>query len=181
MAAANENATAPDATRLAAEALAREKARQQRLKERAAERRRWLMLLVFVLALLVAMRAFAPQLVRVLPGMAGVYEALGVPVAAPGFRISNVRMRWMQGPDNAPELLISGHIANTASYALPMPHIVLVLTDAGGSEIHRWRIPRRHARPLKAGARIRFRTRLTRVPERASALRVHVVPASRQL
>ena len=175
-AAANENAALPDVTRLAAEAVAREKAREARARARRAERRRWLLLLAFVLALLTGLRLFATQVVRVIPGMAGVYQALGVPVTVPGFRVDGLRLRWTRGPHGSQELLIAGHVRNVSGHALPMPRITLSLRDVDGAPLYQWRIPARQARPLAAGAQVRFRSRLADVPLEAATLRARVEP-----
>ena len=174
--AANENDAALDATRLAAEALAREKARLARQQERARERRRWLLLLAGVLTLAVALKVFAAQVVRLVPGMAHAYHAVGMQVPLPGFEVRSLRVRWVRNEEGVPELLVSGQVLNDTRQAQRMPRIKLALLDDAGAVIYRWRISARQASTLQPGAQARFRSRLADVPEEAALVRVVVSP-----
>ena len=175
--AANENAgVLDDAARLAAEALAREKARAERRERRCLERRRWLRLLAFIVIALAGFRLFAPQIVQVSPGAARLYEAAGIAVKTPGLAVKGLRLRWVPGTDGAPELAISGHLYNETRRTLPMPRIALTLLDDSGRAIYRWRISRAAGRALPAGARARFHTRLADVPQTAMTLRLRILP-----
>ncbi len=174
---ANENANGvDDAARLAAEALAREKARAERHARRRRERRRWLQLLAFVIITLAALRVFAAQVVQVLPGMARLYEAAGITVQVPGFAVRGLRMRWVPGADGAQELAIGGHLYNDSRRPLPMPQIALALLDDMGREVYQWRIPQGGAGTLPAGGRARFHTRIADVPPAAVTLRLRILP-----
>gem|GEM_PF-6074911 len=174
--AANENDAQAAALRLATRALAREKAlERQRLAQRA-ERRRWLMLLVFVLLVAASLQVFAERVVRVLPGMAQVYAALGMPVQPPGWQVDSMHVRWVRSADGVPELLLHGQVRNDSGRALPMPQLALALLDDGGAVLYRWRIPVRRVQMVPAGAEARFRTRLADVPVQAASVRLHVLP-----
>ena len=174
---ANENPDPlNDAARLAAEALAREKARAERRERRQRERRRWLRLLVFVIAVLAALQLFAAQVVRVLPGMAHIYRSAGIVVPVPGYAVQGLRLRWVPGAQGGIELAIGGHLVNETRRPLPMPRIALALLDDMGREIYQWNIPQGAATRLPAGARARFHTRIADVPPAAVTLRLRILP-----
>ena len=177
-AAANENALEPDAaTRLAAEALAREKARARREKARAAERRRWLMLLVTVLALLTGLKLFAADVARLLPGASRLYQALGVRVPPPRLDMETLLVRWVPTPDGGRELAISGRIVNRTGQRVAMAPVSLDLLDPLGRSLYHWRIGK-GARVLADGAQARFHTRLGAVPARVASVRVRLKAAN---
>ncbi len=174
---ANENANGvDDAARLAAEALAREKARAERHARRRRERRRWLQLLMFVVIVFAALRVFAAQVVQVLPGMAHLYKTAGITVQVPGFAVRGLRMHWVPGADGTQELAIGGHLYNDSRRPLPMPQITLALLDDMGREVYQWRIPQGGADTLPAGGRARFHTRIADVPPAAISMRLRILP-----
>ena len=179
--AANEN-TGPDdaAARLAAEALAREKARAERQRRRAAERRRWLLLLAFVLAVGSALLIFSQQVVRWLPGMATIYQKVGMNVSLPGYALKDVRLRWRQGAKGQ-ELVIFGRVRNDTARTVSVPVISLELLDETGTTIYRWRLPHRR-QMLPPAADARFLTRLGEVPQEAASVRITAMapPPARQ-
>ncbi len=175
--AANENDDGElDAMRLAAAALAREKAREEAEQRRARERRRWKVLLVFLALLAAGLWYFAPHVVQVLPGAATAYERLGMPVETPGLQVRRLHVRWTHSAEGTPELLVHGMLANQAGRTMAMPHVNLMLLDDAGSVIYRWRIPVNKAQQMAPGAQARFRSRLADVPATAVSVRVQLVP-----
>ena len=173
---ANENALGDDdpAVRLAAEALAREQARRERAQRRAAKRRRWLILLLSMLVTLVALKLFAQEVVRLVPGAAHLYRSAGMRVAFDAWRVEGVRVRWVPTASGDLELSITGRIRNRSGQALPMPMVSLQLLNADGDPVYAWGIPPRDAAPIASGATARFHTRIAHVPRAALGLRVRV-------
>lgn len=175
-AAANENVLELDAaTRLAAEALAREKAREKRERARAAERRRWLVLLVLMLSLVVGLRTFAAEVVRVLPGATKLYQAAGLNVSLPRLDVDALHVRWVPMPDGRHDLAISGRIVNRTGRQVRMAPVSMELLDAVGRPIYSWRIGK-NERVLANGAQARFHTRLGSVPLSAVSVRARILP-----
>ena len=174
--AANDDDGELDAIRLAAAALAREKAREEAEQRRMRERRRWRALLVFVLLVVAALWHFAPQVARMLPGAATVYEKVGLPVEVPGLAVKRLHVRWVRDSEGNPELLVHGVLVNQAGHELAMPRIILMLLDDGGNAIYRWNIPVNKAQRLAAGAQARFRSRLADVPAQAVSVRAVLQP-----
>ncbi len=175
-AAANENALEVDvAARLAAEALAREKARERRERARLAERRRWLALLIAVLALLAGLKIYAAEVMKVLPGAAKIYQATGIQVPQPQLLIDALRVRWVPTPQGGHELAISGRVVNRTGQVVRFAPISMALLDAVGQPIYSWRIGK-GSRTLRHGTQARFHTRLGAVPPQAASVRVRVAP-----
>ncbi len=179
--AANENGPGGDdpAVRLAAEALAREQARRERERRRAMARRKWLALLLAVLLTVVGLKLFAREVVRLAPGAAHLYRAVGVPVAFDAWRVEDMRIRWIPTPRGEVELSITGRIRNRSARPLPMPMVSLQLLNADGAPVYGWRIPPRAGAHVESGAMARFHTRIAHVPRNAFGLRVRVQGAAK--
>ena len=174
--AANENDLPGNdpAVRLAAEALAREQARRERARARAMARRRWLALLLAMLVTMTGLQLFAHEVVRLAPGAAHLYRAVGLPVAFDAWRVENLRIRWIPAQRGEPELSITGRIRNRSAQALPMPMVSLQLLSEDGAPVYGWRIPPGKATAIASGASARFHTRIAHVPPNAFSLRVRV-------
>ncbi len=179
--AANANApahdAADDAARLAAAALARERLRHERQRHRARQRRLWLSLAAFLAALATLLTWRAHDVVHYLPGAAHAYRALGMEVSLNPFRVRDMRLRWLSGPNGTPELAVSGRIANTAPLARPAPRATFILRDFSGRPLRRWHIPVRGENLIPAGGVARFHTRIANPPAQASSLDIVLTPA----
>lgn len=123
-----------------------------------------LLLAVLVAAFLIGR---AP-IVAAAPGLASLYERLGLPVNLRGLDFGTVSMvRDVEG--GAAGLVVSGEIVNPGGAPRGLPALRFTLYDGHGREVGGWSAEIDHA-PLSAGEAAPFRSRLANPPEAARQL-----------
>lgn len=127
---------------------------------------------MFAAACLVAIGlvVFRADVVTRLPGLAGLYRAVGLEVNLRGIVFGPIAT-LRETEDGKPVLVVEGTLANTTGEARAVPALRFALRDDDTQELYAWSIDPR-ATTIAAGDRLRFRTRLVAPPERAADLQV---------
>lgn len=116
-------------------------------------------------AALMAAVAQREAIVRLLPGMQGLYAAIGLPVNLRGLDLRTVKSAMVE--DGSQHIIaVTGEIANLRSVAQTVPSVRIALRGADGREVYNWTAPPPKPR-LAAGETIAFRTRLADPPSGA--------------
>jgi hypothetical protein len=132
----------------------------------------WLAILAAVGGVLVTAVLAPERMVRLLPGTAAIYAAMGVPVNVRGLEFSNLGYRWAGDNAGRPALEIAGEVTNITTEPLIVPTVVFALLDEDGLEIFHWAtVIRRSALP--PGKTTRFQARIPAPPEAVRGLQVH--------
>jgi Protein of unknown function (DUF3426) len=131
--------------------------------------RPWTWVLVFLAAwgLLVGGRT---QIVRLAPGAAPLYAAMGLGVNLRQMTIEKVTSR-LADEDGRQILIVEGGIRNLAESPRAAPRMRLSVLDATGREIYFWTAAPPKAR-LAVGETAQFRARLAAPPKEGSDVRV---------
>ncbi len=114
------------------------------------------------------------QIVRLLPGAAPAYAALGMAVNLREMDILGVTSKLVD-EDGRKILLVEGEIRNLSSEARTPPRMRLAVLDAKGAEIYFWTAAPAKSR-LNAGEKAFFRARLAAPPDEGAEVRVRFVP-----
>jgi predicted Zn finger-like uncharacterized protein len=137
-------------------------------REAAARRRRFrfrvpLPLLIFVMFVAVGgMLGLRKDVVRHVPQMASLYEAIGLPVNLRGLEFTQLKI-GNEIHDGVPVLVVEGTILSKASMAVDVPRLRFALRNASGAEIYSWTaIPSQAV--LEPGQSLPFRSRLASPP-----------------
>ncbi|KKB07686.1 DUF3426 domain-containing protein [Devosia chinhatensis] len=116
------------------------------------------------------------QLVERYPDLAGIYEAIGLPVNVIGLDFSNLEsVRTLSGGSEV--LMVSAQIIGLNSKPMPVPPILVSLLDAQGEPVYEWSVASR-AGDLMAGERATFDTRLSLPPSEAARVRLSFAGSS---
>ena len=158
------------AARLAGEQAARR--RQARL----AALRGWAALAASVAATLGLLATFPEAVVRAAPAAAAFYEKAGIAVNLRGFEIGNV-VQQMLLADGEPVLAVRGEVANVSGGDLKVPALRFVIADADGRPVHAWTLNAVATRPLAAGEKTSFVTRLAAPPEAGETIEIRFARA----
>jgi len=119
--------------------------------------------------------ALRSEIVRLLPGAAGLYAWVGLDVNLRDMAIRNVQYRRML--DNGiPVLAIRGEIVNMAAEPQHVPTLRFALRDGGRHEIYSWVMPVA-AEPLKPLAVTAFATRGASPPDEAAEVQIRFARA----
>jgi len=130
----------------------------------------WSGLAAFVIGFVAIAYLFRTDIVRVLPGSAGIYADLGVPVNIRGLEIRNVTFDW-ETNTGKPILRVQGVIQNITNRHVTIPTIVFAFQDSAGEELYHW-AERVKARTLPAGKQVTFATRVPSPPKAVESLQV---------
>lgn len=124
-----------------------------------------LFLFLLALALPTAGVVFRYPVVAALPSMAGLYEAIGLPVNLRGLVFEGVdTIRELEG--GQPVLVVEGAVHNPTDRTRPLPSIRLSLRSDDQQEIYAWSVDPK-ATSVAPGASVRFRTKLAAPPDEA--------------
>ena len=100
---------------------------------------------VAFLAVLGGLGAFAwfdrQAVVRLLPGLAPAFSALGAPVNARGLEFSGVDSQWQVDVHGRPVLSLTGQVKNVSREPQGVPTVVFAFLDADGRELFDWATP----------------------------------------
>jgi hypothetical protein len=102
------------------------------------------------------------------PAMAGLYDAIGLPVNLLGVDFAKVRLK-RKYENGFPVLSVQGEVVNVSGTPRRVPDVRLGLRGPGGQEIYHWSINVGRTR-LEPNERVKFVTRLASPPEEASKL-----------
>ncbi len=135
-------------------------------RERSAAAGSRLAVATLVLAGIVIAAVVSPAtFVRVLPDLAGLYAAAGMPVNLRGLEFRELRTT-RETHDGITLLVAEGKITNVSGQELELPRIRLALVGAGGQELYAWTATASRAR-LGDGDTIPFKSRLASPPAEA--------------
>jgi predicted Zn finger-like uncharacterized protein len=116
-------------------------------------------ILVFVVGTLGFARDFV---VRLLPGTANLYAAVGAPVNLRGLAFRAVRPELVAEGDNR-TLVVEGEILNVTRKAQDVPPIAVAIRSKSGQPLYGWTVDPPRQR-LEAGETLAFRSRLATPP-----------------
>jgi hypothetical protein len=102
--------------------------------------------------------------------MAGVYEAVGFGVNVVGLDFSDVKT-LLSRRNGADVLSVDAKIHSVESRIVPVPPIVVTLTDGDGKDIYQWSVAP-DAAELKPGETLDVSTQLTSPPPGARGVRL---------
>jgi predicted Zn finger-like uncharacterized protein len=131
--------------------------------------------LVFVTAVLVAVSllTFRTSVVAAVPGLSGLYAAIGLEVNLRGLTFGQIET--LREIDNGqPVLVVEGSLANPTKEPRDVPALRFALRDGDNQELYAWSIDPK-ATSIAAGDTLRFRTRLVAPPDRAADLQIRFV------
>jgi predicted Zn finger-like uncharacterized protein len=109
------------------------------------------------------------------PGLAPLYEVVGLPVESDGIALIDVAYQH-EVEDGQPVLAVSGKVVNISDRELPVPIIRVMLSDSDQHEIYHWMF-NSGVQSLKPGAQSPFVTRLSSPPPEARNLNIRFAEA----
>jgi hypothetical protein len=115
-----------------------------------------------ILGLAVTALVSRATIVRIVPDLAGVYIAIGIPVNLRGLEFRNVKTtREMQ--DGMPVLAIEGEVVNVVNHAVEVPRLRLAVLGPNEQELYSWTTVLQRS-ILADNERVSFRSRLASPP-----------------
>jgi predicted Zn finger-like uncharacterized protein len=127
------------------------------------------------LAVLVALGVWREQVVKMLPDLAGLYAAAGLPVNLRGLEFRDMKtVEVMEG--GVPLLVVRGTIANVKEQAAEVPRMRLAVRGVSGREIFVWTaLPQKSQ--LEAGESVAFTAQLASPPAEGREVAVRFLSA----
>lgn len=111
--------------------------------------------------------------VRQVPQLAGLFEALGMPVNIRGLRFSAVEGGLIRDGQTR-YLVVEGDVTNIVKRDMAMPPIEVSVRDTAGQTLYRWTVEPPRA-TLEPSELVRFRARLASPPENGHSVKVGFV------
>jgi predicted Zn finger-like uncharacterized protein len=118
---------------------------------------------------------YRQTIVELWPGLAPLYDVMGLPVETEGIALTDVAYQH-EVEDGQPVLSVSGKIVNVSDRELPVPIIRVMLSDSDQHEIYHWMF-NAGVQSLKPGAESPFVTRLSSPPPEARNLNIRFAEA----
>ena len=118
---------------------------------------------------------YRQTIVELWPGVAPLYEVVGLPVEAEGIELVDIGYQH-EVEDGQPVLSVSGKIVNVSDRELPVPIIRVMLSDEAQNEIYHWMF-NAGVPSLEPGAERPFVTRLSSPPAEARNLNIRFAQA----
>jgi len=118
---------------------------------------------------------YRQTIVELWPGVAPLYEVLGLPVETEGIALIDVAYQH-EVEDGQPVLSVTGKIVNISDRELPVPIIRVMLSDQDQHEIYHWMF-NSGVQSLRPGAESPFITRLSSPPPEARNLNIRFAEA----
>src|SRR4030095_5492650 len=118
---------------------------------------------------------YRQTIVELWPGVAPLYDVLGLPVEAQGIALTDIAYQH-EVEDGQPVLSVTGKIVNVSDRELPVPIIRVMLSDEAQHEIYHWMF-NTGVQSLKPGAESAFVTRLSSPPAEARNLNIRFAEA----
>jgi len=128
------------------------------------------LLIGFLVAFVAAAIVGREKVVATLPDLAGIYEAIGLPVNLRGMEITALAAhREMDG--STPVLVVEGDIVNIDSVSKPLPAIRVTLASSTGRDVYAWNytLPQLN---IDQQGKVHFKTRLLAPPEASVTVEV---------
>jgi predicted Zn finger-like uncharacterized protein len=155
-------------------------AARKRVKRRAsngvlADAIAWAALIFLAVTIGWAAVQYRQTIVELWPGVAPLYEVVGLPVETEGIALVDIAYQH-EVEDGLPVLAVTGKIVNVSDRELPVPIIRVMLSDEAQHEIYHWMfdagVPN-----LEPGAERPFVTRLSSPPAEARNLNIRFAQA----
>jgi len=157
------------------EALPRPKKRKGQKGNLLADAIAWAALIFLAVTIGWAAVQYRQTIVELWPGLAPLYEVVGLPVESEGIALIDVAYQH-EVEDGQPVLSVSGKIVNVSDRELPVPIIRVMLSDQEQHEIYHWMF-NAGVQSLKPGAESPFVTRLSSPPPEARNLNIRFAEA----
>jgi predicted Zn finger-like uncharacterized protein len=135
----------------------------------------WAALIILIFALGGGGVKYRQTIASLWPQSATLYAALGMPVNLRGIEIAGVSYRD-QLENGEPVLAVSGRLFNVSGHELPVPRILVSLSDGDKRELYHWTFDANVA-TLAPGAGSDFMTRLASPPREARHVEVRFAGA----
>jgi predicted Zn finger-like uncharacterized protein len=154
-------AVAPPAIEDVEDFAARRSRRQKKRQEKKSKLPYLILTLIGINAALLTWRA---DIVRMVPAMASLYAAIGMPVNVRGLEFRDVKIG--SEDDGMNVLVVEGTIVSTSRHAVEVPRLRFSLRNVAGREIYSWTAQAGRS-VLGPGESLPFRSRLSSPPEDA--------------
>ena len=129
-----------------------------------------LALALFCLSVAAVTLATRSTLARHVPGVASLFETLGLPVAPRGLTLRDVKSALV-AEGGKTVLTLQGEITNPRAESMAVPALTLVVRDRGQMPLYTWTAASPKAR-LAGGETVAFRSRLAAPPADGADVRV---------
>jgi hypothetical protein len=111
------------------------------------------------------------QVARAVPGAAGIYAKMGIPVNPHGLALRNVKVDWVE-EDNQTELEVRGEIHNLLGEERRVPSVVVTVRDRSGASLFHT-VAGVGSGLVSRGGFTRFTTRIPSPPAGIASVAVH--------
>jgi len=135
----------------------------------------WAILLLAVGAMAYFAVTQRVEIVRLMPGSAPLFEAVGLPVNIRGLDFRDVAYSW-ETDGGQVVLEVHGDIVNLTSQPLEVPSLILGLRDEAGTEVYQWEEDVMNT-PLGAGDSATFAVRIPTPPKSIKSVQVRFARA----
>ncbi len=131
-----------------------------------------------VAMLIMVMVAQRARIVKIAPGLAGAYAAVGLPVNVRGLAFRSVKTTLLE--EGSQRVLgVEGQISNLRDASVDVPDMRIAIAAADGAEIYSW-IAKSPKSRLAPGEDVYFRARLNAPPERSEKVTVRFAETAAQ-
>jgi len=135
----------------------------------------WAALIFLAITIGWAAVLYRQTIVELWPGVAPLYEVVGLQVETEGIALTDIAYRH-EVEDGLPVLSVMGKIVNVSDRELPVPVIRVMLSDEAQREIYHWMFAA-GVQSLKPGAESPFVTRLSSPPTETRNLNIRFAQA----
>ena len=111
------------------------------------------------------------RVASLVPGAAGIYAHLGLPVNPHGLLLRNVKVDWVQ-EDNQQELEVRGEIHNLLAHERRVPSVVVTVRDRAGADLYH-AVAGVGSGLVSRGGFTRFTARIPSPPHGVASVAVH--------
>lgn len=118
--------------------------------------------LVAAVVAVVAVLSLRESIVRMVPGLAGTYAAIGLPVNLRGLEFRDVKTT-QETQDGVPVLVIEGEVVNVARHPVEVPRVRISVLGPAQQELYAWTTLLQRS-ILADNEKVAFRSRLASPP-----------------
>jgi predicted Zn finger-like uncharacterized protein len=118
--------------------------------------------LAAALAAVIAVLGLRESIVRMMPGLAGTYAAIGLPVNLRGLEFRGVKTT-QEIQDGVPVLVIEGEVVNVARHPVEVPRVRIAVLGSSQQELYAWTTLLQRS-ILADNEKVAFRSRLASPP-----------------
>ena len=130
----------------------------------------WGALAVCITLIFAGAAMFRVPISQAIPGMAGLYEKVGLPVNIRGLEFHGISHQWINEAGQA-KLVVRGEIVNITGKEVAVPEMVFIIVDHKGLAFFQWTEQAMVDR-LKTGARVRFRVQIPAPADRVRQVKI---------